>query len=151
MDGLSGLRLFLNLKRAEFHMIWMKSKNDELETCVRCSQKSLWRWQRHWEQRCMKNTVSRNVKMGKVEVLVAPSCPTLCNPMDCSPPGSSVHGILQARTLEWVAMPFSRGSSWPTDHIQVSCIAGGFFTIQAMDQFRHNTFIKPRGWGSTIS
>ena len=39
------------------------------------------------------------------------SCLTLCDPMDCSPPGSSVHGILQARILEWVAMPFSRGSS----------------------------------------
>ena len=43
------------------------------------------------------------------------SCPTLCNLMDCSPPGSSVHGGFQARTLEWVAMPFSRGSSWPRD------------------------------------
>ena len=41
------------------------------------------------------------------------SCSTLCDPMDCSPPGSSVHGILQARILEWVAMPSSRGSSWP--------------------------------------
>ena len=46
-------------------------------------------------------------------VLVAQSWLTLCNPMDCSPPGSSVHGILQARTLEWVAMPFSRGSFQP--------------------------------------
>ena len=43
------------------------------------------------------------------------SCPTLCGPMDCSPPGSSVHRILQARILEWVAMPFSRGSSQPRD------------------------------------
>ena len=42
-------------------------------------------------------------------------CPTLCKPMDCSPPGSSVHGILQARILEWVAIPFSRGSSQPRD------------------------------------
>ena len=50
---------------------------------------------------------------------------SLCNPMDCSPPGSSVHGTLQARTLEWVAVPFSRGSSWPGDGTrmsQVSCI-----------------------------
>ena len=49
----------------------------------------------------------------------------LCNPMNCKPPGSSVHGILQARILEWVAMPSSRGSSWPRDrtHIfYVSCI-----------------------------
>ena len=44
------------------------------------------------------------------------SCPTACDPMDCSPPGSSVHGILQARILEWVAMPSSRGSSRPRDH-----------------------------------
>ena len=48
-----------------------------------------------------------------------------------SPPGSSVHGILQARILEWVAMPFSRGSSQPRDQTQVSSIAGGFFTIWA--------------------
>ena len=51
------------------------------------------------------------------------SCPTLCDPMDCSPAGSSVHGILQARILEWVAMPFSRGSFQPRDRIQVSCIS----------------------------
>ena len=46
-------------------------------------------------------------------VLVAQSCLTLCDPLDCSPPGSSVHGILQARILEWIAMPFSRESSRP--------------------------------------
>ena len=51
--------------------------------------------------------------------------------MDCSPPGSSVHGILQAWMLEWVAMPSSRGSSQPRDQTQVSHIAGGFFTIWA--------------------
>ena len=51
----------------------------------------------------------------EVKVKVAQSCLTLCDPMDCSPPGSSVHGILQARTLEWVAMPSSRGSSQPRD------------------------------------
>ena len=61
------------------------------------------------------------------------SCPTLCNPMDYSSPGSSVHGILQARLLEWVAMPSSRGSSWSRDQTHVSCgycIAGGFFTAE---------------------
>ena len=52
----------------------------------------------------------------------------LCNPVDCSPPGSSVRGILQARILEWVAIPFSRGSSLPRDRTWVSCIAGRFFT-----------------------
>ena len=51
----------------------------------------------------------------------AQSCPTLSNPTDCSPPGSSVHGILQARILEWAAMPFSRGSSWPRDLTHISC------------------------------
>ena len=55
-------------------------------------------------------------------------CLTLCNPMDCSPPGSSVHGILQARILECVAMPFSRGSSLTRGQTHVSCFAGRFFT-----------------------
>ena len=50
-------------------------------------------------------------------VLVAQPCPTLCNPTDSSLPGSSVQGILQTRILEWVAVPFSRGSSWPRDRI----------------------------------
>ena len=62
-------------------------------------------------------------------VLVAESCPTLCDPMDCSPPDSSVHGIFQARTLEWVAISFSRGSFWPRDPTWVSCIAGKFLII----------------------
>ena len=53
---------------------------------------------------------------------------TLGDPMDCSPPGSSVHGILQARILEWVAVPFSRGSSQPRDWTRVSPIAGRHFT-----------------------
>ena len=50
------------------------------------------------------------------------SCPTLCDPMDCGPPGSSVHGILQARIVNWVAMPSSRGSFRPTDGTHVSYI-----------------------------
>ena len=56
--------------------------------------------------------------------LVSQSCLTLCDPMDCSPPGSFVHGILQARILEWVAIPSCRGSSWPRDWTHVSCIGG---------------------------
>ena len=51
------------------------------------------------------------------------SCPTLCDPMDCSPPGSSVHGTLQARILEGVAMPSSRASSWPRDLTHVFCVS----------------------------
>ena len=62
-------------------------------------------------------------------VLVTQSCPTLCDPMGCSPSGSSVHEIFQARILEWVAISFSRGSSWPQDQTRVSCIAGRLFTM----------------------
>ena len=57
------------------------------------------------------------------KVKVAQSCPTFCDPLDYT-----VHGILQARILEWVAFPFSKGSSQLRNRIQVSCIAGGFFT-----------------------
>ena len=63
----------------------------------------------------------------EVEVKVAQSCLTLCNPMDYT-----VHGIPQARILEWVAFPSSRGSSQPTDQTQVPCIAGGFLTSWAI-------------------
>ena len=59
-------------------------------------------------------------KLDKIrKVLVAQLCLTLCNPMDCSPPDSSVHGILQARILEWVAIPFSRASSWPRLNLDI--------------------------------
>ena len=59
------------------------------------------------------------------------SCLTLCDPMDCSPPGPNVHGVFQARILKWVAMPFSRGSSWSRDRTQISCTGGRFFTTSA--------------------
>ena len=67
-----------------------------------------------------------------VKVLVVQLCPTLCDPMDYSPPGSSVHGLLQARTVEQVFVPSCRGSSLPRDRIHisyVSCMAGRFFTV----------------------
>ena len=60
---------------------------------------------------------------------VSQSCPTLCDPVDCSFPGSSVHGILRARILEWVAISFSRGSFQPRDRTRVSCIAGRHFIL----------------------
>ena len=65
----------------------------------------------------------------KVKVLVDESCPSFCDSMDCSPPGSFVHGILQARILEWVTIAFSRVSSSPRDRTQVSNITGRFLTI----------------------
>ena len=60
---------------------------------------------------------------------VTQSCPTLWDPMDCSLPGSSVHGIFQAIVLEWMAMSFSRGSSQPRDRTRVSCIVDRHFTV----------------------
>ena len=66
-----------------------------------------------------------------VKVLVAQLCLIRCDPMDCSPPGSSVGGILQARILEWVVIPFSGGSSRPGDGTWVCCIVGRFFTVWA--------------------
>ena len=66
----------------------------------------------------------------KVKMLVAQSCPTVCDPMGWGPSGSCVHGILQARILEWVANSSSRRSSQPSDQTHVSCIAGSFFTAE---------------------
>ena len=87
-----------------------------------------------WHMPKFKNYYSREIGnkikyVLKVKVLVAPSCLTLCHPPDCSPSGSSAHGILQARVLEWVAISFSRGSFRPRDGTSVSCIADKFFTV----------------------
>ena len=81
-------------------------------------------------------------------VRVTPSCLTLCDPMDSSPPGSSAHGILQARILEWVAIPFFRGSSWPRDQTCISCIAGRFFTIWATREAWYAEYIM---WNAGLS
>ena len=78
--------------------------------------------------------ISRESQFSEGEVKwseVAQSCPTLCYPIDCSLPGFSVHGIFQARVLEWVAISFSRGSSRSRDQTQVSRIASGHFTLRA--------------------
>ena len=74
-------------------------------------------------------------QLGSVHAKSLQSCPTLWDPMDCSPPGSSVNGILQARILDWVAMPSSRRSSQLRDQTHVSCdscIAGEFFTFEPL-------------------
>ena len=76
----------------------------------------------------------------KVKVLVPQSCLTFCDPMGCNPPGFSILGILQARILEWVAIPISRGSSQLRELFQVSCIAGRFFT-----NFTHLYICETRG------
>ena len=77
----------------------------------------------------------------KVKVLATQSCPTLHDPMDYSLPGSSVHGILQARILEWVAIPFSKGLSQPRDQTLISCIVGRFLTIWATKKV-HNSLMQ---------
>ena len=79
---------------------------------------------------------------------VAQSCPTFCDPMDCSPPGSSVHGILQARILEWVVIPFSKGSSPPRDWTLVSCTGVRLFTVWATRTYR--IFCTLLGGGSDL-
>ena len=81
-------------------------------------------------------------------VLVTQLCLTLCDPLDCSPPGSSVHEILQARILEWEAILFSRGSTQPRNWTWVFCIVGRFFTIwntrEALDgQYFNNSKRDP--------
>ena len=75
---------------------------------------------------------------------VAQSCPTLCDPMDCSLPGSSFHGILQARVLEWVVISFSRGSSRPRDRTQVSRIPGRCFNLSATREARFTQFSEDK-------
>ena len=82
-----------------------------------------------WSPDAKSQLTGKDPDAGKVKVTQL--CQTLCDPMDCSPPGSYVRGILQARILEWVAFPFSRGSPQPRDWTQVSHIAGGFFAIWA--------------------
>ena len=94
--------------------------------------------------------------------LVTKSGPTLCYPMDYSPLGSSVHGILQAKILEWVSILFSRGSSWPKDWTRVSFIASRFFTIWAtrlqtgkwnweLSYFHWKEAFKPSLWHTRIT
>ena len=81
--------------------------------------------------------------MGACGCLIAQLCPTLCNPLDCSPSGSSVHAIFQARILEWIAISSSRGSSRPRDLAHTSCgscTGGGFFTCWAIREAQEITY-----------
>ena len=79
-------------------------------------------------------------------MLVAELCLTHCNPMDCSPPGSSVHGILQARILKWVAMFSSRGSSQPRDRPRVYCVS---CIVRQMDSLPQNLLTSP--WNKLLA
>ena len=81
---------------------------------------------------------------------VAQSCPTLCNPMDCRLPGSSIHGISQARVLEWVAISFAWSSSWPRDWTWVSRILGRHFTVNGQKTLGHDCALNPIVYTSKI-
>ena len=72
----------------------------------------------------------------------AQSCPTLCDPMDCSPPGSSVHGILLARILEWVSIPFSRGSFQTRDWTCISCTAVWATRVLPIESRKQNYWVR---------
>ena len=89
--------------------------------------------------------IKRCLLLGRKESLVAQLCTTLCDSMDCSLPGSSIHGIFQARPLEWVAISFSRRSSWPRDWTQVSHIVGRCFMVwDTMEGFWKKIYDKLR-------
>ena len=105
----------------------------------------------------MFSLVFSDVLCANEKVLYTQLLPTLCDPLDYSLPSCSVHGIFQARILEWITVPFSRRSSWPRDQTQVSCNEGGFITHSATretqaghEQSRGNKISPPLGvlfWG----
>ena len=117
----------------QLQCIWVFSKKGKLWINL------LWTWESWflWEHMFF-FLLGRQLRMGLLDHMMnaaaaksPQSCLTLCNPIDGSPPGSAIPGILQARILKWVAIPFSRGSSQLRDQTQVSCIAGRFSTVWA--------------------
>ena len=87
----------------------------------------IWCWNNHFFPDTSLS-LSRSLQCALIPFMFPLMCVYVsCYPTNCSPSGSSVHGILQARILEWVAVPFSRGSLWPRDQTRVSCIEGRFF------------------------
>ena len=101
-----------------------------------------------WIRACMWLALTNKMqqKCATPKVLVSQSCLTLYDPMDYSPSGFSVHGLSQARILEWVAISFSRGSSWPRDWTCVSWIAGRFLTIWATREATPKAVCQFQGW-----
>ena len=91
--------------------------------------------QKKWQQKVSKKVVIKLLSSTHCcYCLVAKSCLTLCHPVECSLPGSSAHRILQARILEWVAISFFRGSSWPRNQTLITCLAGRFFSSQLITE-----------------
>ena len=120
VEMILGWKLVWNVEKKEKNLLWLPKGKGGRGWIGR------WDWHTHWM--CAQ---------------LFQLYPTVCHPMDCRLRGSSVHGISQAWILEWVAMPSSRGFSWPRDQIHVSsisnisCIADGFFTHWATWEARH--------------
>ena len=116
--------LMLKLKLQYFGHLMLRA--DSVEKALMQGKIEGWR-RKGWQRMSWLDGITDSVLCAKS----LQSCLTLWDPMDCSPPCSSLHWICQARTLEWVANSFSRGSFWPRGQILVSCIAGKFFTVWA--------------------
>ena len=91
------------------------------------------------------------VQHQKWKVLVTQSCLTICDPTDCNMPGSSVHRLLQARILEWIAVRFSRGFSWPRHQTRVSCIAGRLYLRSHKGSPEHQRHCQDHSWSLALS
>ena len=107
-----------------------------------------------WQQIVLKKNLSGPHSTHVVHARSLQPCPTLCDPMDCSQPGSSLRGILQARILEWVAMPFSRESSQPRVEpmfLTSPALAGGFVTTSATWEAPSGQFKWPKPLHNLIS
>ena len=115
---------------------FMSSSNCCFLTCIQISQEAgemAWYFYllNNFPQFVVIHTVKGFGIVYKAEGEVSQSCPTLCDPADCNLLGFSIHGILQARILEWIVISFSRGSSWPRDQTWVSRIGGRHFNLWA--------------------
>ena len=142
-SGTQSLSVLLFFSFLSKHML--NKKDAQLESC----RLSFILWQNEdWSQGDSKQIALRDCSQ---EVVVRSlSHVRLCDPMDCSLPGFSVHGVFQARVLLWGAIAFSRGSSWPRDRTQVSCIAGRCFTLWAVRYWGEGQYIRFWWRGSSV-
>ena len=113
------------LKKCKINLL-LKSSNSTSRYILKRTQSMV---SKRWLCTCVHSRIIHNSQ--RVDTTHCPSCPTLCDPMDYSLPGSAVHGIFQAIVLEWIAISFSRGSSQTRDWTQVSCIVDRHFTVWA--------------------
>ena len=121
-------------RRGRQRMRWLDGITDSMDMSLSKLKEWWWTGKPGVLQSMGLQRVGHNERLNWTEyknLLIAQSYLSLCNPMDCSPSGFSVHRILQTGILEWVAPSFSRGTSRPRDPTQVSCIPGRFFTIWA--------------------